>query len=145
MPWRPRERLRTLLPMAPPLPLDVIRAALDEGRLVRLRARGRSMAPALRDGEPVELWPLAGAPRPGQVVACAAGGALVLHRVVACDASMLVLRGDARARPDPPRAPAAVLGEVRLAGGRAVPPARRGALARRIAAALARLGREGAR
>ena len=58
----------------------IAREALERGLNVRLRVHGASMTPALADGSDVEIVPL-GALRAGQVVACAVGPRLVVHRI----------------------------------------------------------------
>jgi hypothetical protein len=67
--------------------IELLRRALArEGAVARLTVRGASMAPALGDGESVELVaaPTCATLRTGEVVvALATNGALVCHRVLA--------------------------------------------------------------
>lgn len=94
----------------------LIGALLGAGQRVRFRARGPSMAPAIRDGDEVEVAPAdPAALRPGAVVLYAdAAGRLTLHRLVCRDRATgrLLLRGDAVGGYDAPVAPAQVLGRV---------------------------------
>lgn len=112
--------------LQPEQTLALAREALERGHRVRLRIHGRSMAPALRSGQRIEIRPGAEQLRRGEVVACAQGKRLVVHRVVAVRGDgVVVTRGDGRNLADPPNLPADVLGRVVLADGRPVPRARR--------------------
>jgi hypothetical protein len=71
--------------------------------------KGRSMEPALVEGDEVLLCPLAGAPSKGDVVVVRGGSGLVLHRVVHATGVRIVTRGDACRRDDPAVAPGRVL------------------------------------
>jgi hypothetical protein len=94
-------------------------ALLAAGTPVRFIARGGSMAPFIRDGEPVLLEPLRGSPCPGEVVLRRGpDGDLMLHRVARVSADGLVTRGDATAWDDPPVGPDDVLGRVVEVSGR---------------------------
>jgi len=63
--------------------MPVVRGALGRGQRVRLTVSGSSMAPFLGDGDTVEIEPLAGLPREGDIVLveCSAER-YVVHRVV---------------------------------------------------------------
>jgi hypothetical protein len=65
------------------------------------RARGHSMAPAVRDGSLVTLEPAhPDGLRPGAIALACCGGQWVLHRVVRRHAGGWLLRGDASRRED---------------------------------------------
>jgi hypothetical protein len=87
---------------------------LDAGLRVRVRVHGASMRPALRDGDRVELEPLRGPPRRGEVVmARRDDGGVLLHRVVrAFGDGRIQTRGDANWRLDDPLCHRQVLGRV---------------------------------
>lgn len=92
---------------------------LRSGLSVRIPARGASMAPFIRDGDEVLVEPLARPPRRGEVVLVrVAGGAVVLHRVLASRAGGVVTRGDAQEVPDAPVPAAEVLGRAVAVAGR---------------------------
>lgn len=62
---------------------------------------GRSMSPALVEGDEVLLSPLVDGPEPGEVVVMRLGpGTMVLHRVVASRDGVVETRGDACPRSD---------------------------------------------
>ncbi len=76
-----------------------------------VRVRGGSMRPLLPDGAVVRLRPLAdGEPRVGDIVAALDGPRLIVHRVVAIEASCVVTHGDRTSAPDPPLPRSAVVG-----------------------------------
>lgn len=69
---------------------------LAEGRTVRFRASGHSMAPAVRDGDLLTVAARkAEALEPGEIAFYRAGRGLVAHRVMARVGGGLVCRGDA--------------------------------------------------
>lgn len=78
-------------------------AGLAAGVAVRLRARGASMRPLLRDGEDLRIVP---APwsviRPGDIVLVSTPGGAALHRVIALNARAATVRtkGDGEREPD---------------------------------------------
>jgi signal peptidase I len=76
---------------------DLAGPFLKAGNVLRLRARGGSMLPFLRDGDLLEIWPAAPVEiRVGDVLCYEPSpGALCLHRVVARDERGFVTRGDA--------------------------------------------------
>jgi len=72
-------------------------ALLRGGESVRFRATGRSMSPAIRDGDVLDVTPVEpGAIRPGEVILYHGPRGLLAHRVLAplADGSLQV-RGDA--------------------------------------------------
>lgn len=79
----------------------LLREALENGRCVRVKARGGSMGRLIPDASVVEIAPISHAPRVGDVVAASKGEHLFIHRVVAVDAK-IHLKGDARPNPDQP-------------------------------------------
>ena len=100
---------------------ELIAAAVERGVAARLKVYGRSMVPALVDGEAIEVHPLARAPRPGEVVAWVRAGALVVHRVRRLHGGGRVqTQGDARGEPDSAVRRDEILGRVTLPGGRSV-------------------------
>ncbi len=88
-------------------------ASLAAGAAPRARVVGSSMRPTLRDGDELELR--GGEPAPGEVLAVAHDGRLVVHRLVRRERERLILRGDANLREDPPVPPEALLGRVTAA------------------------------
>ena len=108
---------------------------LARGLPVTFVARGRSMWPALRDGDRVRVTPLTRAPRAGDVVFARVGDFVVLHRVlwVRRDGAVL-LKGDARRRVDGWFSPRAVWGTVDTVErrGRSVDAGRLGGWARSV-------------
>ena len=75
------------------------RALLGEGTAIRFRARGRSMFPAIADGDEIEIHPAVSA-RAGDVVLVESPEGLRTHRVVAVKNDVLVTRGDSCAEND---------------------------------------------
>jgi hypothetical protein len=98
--------------------IQLLEDLLLRGYPVRFRADGRSMDPAIRDGEVITVEPLGGLPvRIGEVVLYRHGRAAIAHRVVRVRSSAgriveLRLRGDAAGACDAPVAPGQVLGRV---------------------------------
>jgi hypothetical protein len=96
----------------------VVDALLDDGIAVRFRASGRSMSPAVRDGEMVVVAPVDPAEvGVGEVVYCRAQRGPLAHRVVAIEARSdgsrrFTLCGDAAPEPDRPIDAPAVRGRV---------------------------------
>ena len=127
----------------------VIEQALAAGTVVRFRAEGESMYPAIRDGETVTVTPVApAAVARGDIVLFRYGRRLLAHRVVEVTMSgserIFELRGDAKAASDGPVPGAAIVGrvvEVRR-NGRLVPLAgARARVRRRVRATLSRAKR----
>ncbi|PKO20725.1 MAG: hypothetical protein CVU38_18570 [Chloroflexi bacterium HGW-Chloroflexi-1] len=79
------------------------RSALADGRMLRLRVVSGSMRPLLRRGDEVIVAPVAPAAlQPGDlVVRAASGDDFVVHRLMVCQAGMIVTRGDCLPRADP--------------------------------------------
>jgi hypothetical protein len=75
------------------------------------------MLPTLRDGDLVELRPVAGLSR-GDVVTFLSEGGLLTHRVVAVDGGEVRCRGDDKLWDDRPVPLQAVLGRVETVVGR---------------------------
>jgi hypothetical protein len=80
----------------------VIEAILADGHARRLPVRGVGMHPALREGDVAVIAPFLGLPRIGQIVlARAAGGLLVVHRLIDVELQsgrrLYRLKGDAEA------------------------------------------------
>lgn len=117
------------------------REQLERGLPFRYVARGRSMWPAVRDGDRVTVAPLDSPPRVGDVVFAATGGFGLLHRVlwVRRDGAVL-LKGDFKAGVDGWVQPSVVRGRLSAIerGGRSVPIRRLPPLATSIAVALIR-------
>jgi hypothetical protein len=118
--------------------VDLSGRLLSRGRAMRFVAEGWSMHPAIRDGEKVEVVPVALAEiRRGDILLCRVGPALVAHRVVRIDdwpsgrpgglagdvMRQIVLRGDSSFADDAPLEVSRILGRVTavLRHGRAVP------------------------
>lgn len=84
--------------LAVPLALGV----LARGESLWVREASPSMVPLIRPGDELLLAPLDSRAIPrGALIACARGGHLVIHRVVAASGSGVVTKGDALASPDP--------------------------------------------
>jgi hypothetical protein len=96
----------------------VVDSLLDDGIAVRFRAGGRSMSPAVRDGEVVVVAPADPAGiELGEVVYCRSARGPLAHRVVAIEPSSggsrrFTLCGDAAPIPDRPVDAQAVRGRV---------------------------------
>jgi hypothetical protein len=103
---------------------EALKRALGERGLALREVTGTSMAPTLRPGEMVFVEPCS-SPDPGDIVAFALGGGLLVHRVVRVDAGSVTCRGDNLLAEDPPVALAAVLGKVvQVVGRKRVPDQR---------------------
>lgn len=98
---------------------EMVSSLLAEGCEVDFTARGRSMAPCIRDGESVRVRPLASRPRLGEVLLCRGShGALLLHRVVRLTGTTVITRGDALANEDAPVPRSHILGRAVAISGR---------------------------
>jgi hypothetical protein len=74
---------------------------LLRGRPLRLEGEGTSMWPVVREGEVVEVLPLAGGGvREGDVVLAEGSAGLYLHRVLRLQGDRVLLKGDANPLPD---------------------------------------------
>jgi hypothetical protein len=76
--------------------LEILDELLGEGKIVRLKIKGRSMLPFLRDGkEQVDIsTPVEKELIPGAIVLFKYGGGFLLHRIIKRNADKLLLRGD---------------------------------------------------
>lgn len=105
----------------PPVSKTVLIAdLLRAGHVVRFRATGQSMAPAIADSELVTAEPARpGEVRVGDVVVYARGGRVFAHRLIKIDGDgasvRFVMRGDNLPAADRPVGPEAILGRVRQA------------------------------
>ncbi len=119
--------------------------SLKNGRAVRFRAPGHSMAPLIRSNDTLIVRPVEpSAVSPGDIILYRSGAGLTAHRVLESPRSTgkiaggcFLLKGDAGACPDAPVAAAAVLGRVIAVerDGRRIDPYR---LFPRLCAALRR-------
>ncbi len=92
--------------------LPLLREALTaEGRF-RLPLRGNSMRPTLPAQCEIDITPLAGRPRLGELIVFVVDDALVAHRLVRRTGDILIAQGDNRLGPDRPLIPGQVLGRV---------------------------------
>jgi hypothetical protein len=123
---------------------DVVRPLLAQSVSLRFQARGASMSPAIRDGEIVEISPVAVRElRKGDIVLAKAEHGFRLHRIVIADPAKdrFITRGDCGQDNDPALTGAQILGiarskEVRI--GRALVSARFKGVAGRTWRMLAR-------
>lgn len=104
--------------IAPDHIVDLAQAVLEAGATFRFMARGQSMAPAIRDGDGVEVEPPPPDPRVGEVLMVRArDGSFLLHRVVrvhsAAGTPTVQTKGDRVASLDEPVPSTAILGRVR--------------------------------
>jgi signal peptidase I len=99
---------------SPPDFAAVCSSLLRSGESVRFRATGRSMVPAIRDGDVLTVAPASpGESRVGDVVLYAGAWGLLAHRVVACLGDGQVhVRGDAIGSEDERVTPDRILGHV---------------------------------
>lgn len=72
---------------------ELLRSLLGEGISVRFRAQGRSMYPAIADGDVVQVNPPAGPAVRGEVVMVESSEGLRVHRVIRSGENMRT-RGD---------------------------------------------------
>ena len=101
---------------------EIVRPMLERGLSVRFEARGCSMSPAIRDGEIVEVKPVALAKlRKNDIVLARSENRFRLHRIVMLDPErgVFVTRGDCGQENDAPIRGSQILGlarskEVRL-------------------------------
>ena len=70
------------------------------------------MRPLIADGSLVEIRPLVGTPRVGQVLAVFRGNRLIVHRLTQITSNGLILRGDGTLQADPAVVATDVLGRV---------------------------------
>lgn len=82
--------------MSAPRFAAAVKALLAEGRAVRFRASGESMAPAIPDGALLTVRPAtASTPRPGAILLYDDGAALRAHRFQRVSGAVCVVRADA--------------------------------------------------
>jgi signal peptidase I len=117
--------------------IDIVTDLLRHGHRVRFRAKGGSMHPTIREGEPITVAPARPAAiRRGDVILYRSVRGVIAHRVASVarrpdGTRLFVPRGDASATCDEPVGESAVLGAVTAVerGGRALDPAVRRARA----------------
>lgn len=83
--------------------IELIQTVLNRGSSIRLRARGYSMDPFIKDGDVLALSPIAaGKPKFGDIVAFKLGEKtkLVIHRVIQTSADSCLVKGDCCSEPD---------------------------------------------
>ena len=110
--------------------IDVVTDLLRRGHSVRFRAKGASMLPTIREGEPITVSPVRPADiRRGDVILYRSGRGVIAHRVARTtrqpDGTLeFLLRGDALLTSDEPVEEAAVLARVVAVerGGRTFDP-----------------------
>lgn len=86
-----------VLPISSQAAADLLQAVVEKGTSFRFRASGRSMLPAIRDGDVLTISPAApGEPRVGQVTACRipASGILLVHRVIRRKSNRALIKAD---------------------------------------------------
>lgn len=108
------------LPQAVKLGVGAVAVGLlRQGQAISFTAKGRSMAPFIRDGESLFVRPLQSSALPGHVVLVARpGGACLVHRVVRRTAQGVITRGDACRQEDGCFRNEDVLGRVVMVSGR---------------------------
>ena len=79
---------------------------------MRWRVEGRSMEPTLPSGCEIEIVPVQGDLRVGDLVVFVAEDALVVHRLVQWRRGRWLAQGDGRRTPDAPLAVEDILGQV---------------------------------
>ena len=104
---------------------EAVRSLLRDGIAVRFRANGRSMFPAVRDGDEIQVE--AGPVRSGEVALAEAGEGFRVHRVTKDGKT----RGDCCVDDD---SAAEMVGRVALVNERTVPKQRIGSKLRRFVA-----------
>jgi hypothetical protein len=101
------------------------RVAIESGRRVRFAIRGRSMSPLVREPMVLEVAPLQGRARIGDILVFAWGDNQVAHRVVGYAAENYVTCGDAQPGATEIVAPSLVVGRVHSIWKNGSAPARR--------------------
>lgn len=95
---------------------EVARELLEQGLCVRFQARGASMAPAIRDGEIVEVTPvIVSELRKDDIVLAKTNHGFRLHRLVSADSAgdVFLTRGDCGQENDPALRGSEILGLAR--------------------------------
>jgi signal peptidase I len=91
------------LPLSGPALVQLLRAVLGKGALVRFRAKGFSMSPFIKNEDVVTLSPLQNSfPGVGDVIAFVLHGTdkLCVHRVVGKEGNLYVTKGDSSSEAD---------------------------------------------
>ena len=101
----------------PRSPEEFLRDLSDDGSAYS-SVVGTSMLPNLGPGDVLRFVPTSSDLSPGQIVAFALGGVLVVHRVVRLSGASVLCRGDNAVRNDPPVPRKAVFGRVVAVSGR---------------------------
>jgi len=100
--------------------IALARDAIAKGATLRVRARGHSMSPAIRDGETVEIAPFDRGPEPGDAALVDGPRGARIHRVISRDrgpgGETYLVCGDADPGPPERVAPGDVVGLVRERG-----------------------------
>jgi len=92
---------------------EIIEEVLMQGKTARFVATGNSIAPFIRNGEPVDLAPFVGRPKFGQIVLTrSTHGRLLLHRIVKLQGKDVFTQGDACGSVDLPVHRSAIIGTV---------------------------------
>jgi Peptidase S24-like len=94
----------------------LIRDALEVGGELWVNACGGSMHPTIRNGDRVLLGPPTRDIKRGEIVLASMGPRLILHRVIDIQKDVLITRGDARDRADPPISREDVIARALVAG-----------------------------
>lgn len=87
------------------------RALLEQGIGVRFRAQGRSMFPAIADGDVVEVHPPTNQ-EVGDVILITGTDGIRAHRIVAANDERVVTQGDSCLESDIPSANDSIVGHV---------------------------------
>jgi hypothetical protein len=99
------------------------RTLLEQGIGVRFRAQGRSMFPAVANGDVLEVHPST-TQQPGDVILIESIDGLRAHRIVSANSEQIVTQGDSCHEPDRPASSDSILGRVAVvvtATGRRAP------------------------
>lgn len=98
---------------------DTVIDLLGRGIDVRFRAKGDSMHPTIRCGEPMHVQPvLGGTLSRGDVVLARQARGLTAHRIVRIDGTRVITRGDNCSGNDPELDSNDIIGRVKLARAR---------------------------
>jgi hypothetical protein len=85
---------------------------LRSGGSIRMQALGTSMLPTVWPGDVLSIEGRPGRVSLGDLMLVQREQGVTVHRVVACDASRCITRGDAMPHDDPPAHPLDILGRV---------------------------------
>jgi phage repressor protein C with HTH and peptisase S24 domain len=92
--------------------LPLLRDALKQQGRFTFPLRGNSMRPTLPVECDIEVLPLAGSPKLGQIIVFVADDTLVAHRFVRRSGKSLIAQGDNRRGPDRPLRQEQIVGRV---------------------------------